>query len=89
MKQAFQMLSGPTVNTLLTRAENRLGQLLATTRPDSEIVEELFWSVLSRAPSTAERDRGEKVLFTASNRRGALEDLAWALVNSKEFIFRR
>ena len=89
VKQAFQMLSGPTVNALLTRPDNRLGQLLATTRPDSEIVDELFWNILSRAPTTAERDRSEKLMATTNDRRRSLEDLAWALVNSKEFIFRR
>jgi hypothetical protein len=89
VKQAFQLLSGPTLHGLLTRPDNRLGQLLSTTRPDAEIVDELFWSVLSRAATGAERERGEQLLAKTNDRRRALEDLAWALVNSKEFIFRR
>lgn len=89
VKQAFQMLSGSTVHDLLTRPDNRLGQWLATTRPDSEIVNELFWSALSRPPSKTEKERAENLLGSAENRRAALEDLAWALLNSKEFVFRR
>jgi hypothetical protein len=89
VKQAFQMLSGPTLHSLLTRPDNRLGKLLATTRPDSEIVDELFWSALSRGPTATESERGLQLLAQTTDRRRALEDLAWALLNSKEFVFRR
>lgn len=89
VKQAFQMLSGPTLHGLLTASDNRLGQLLSTTHPSREIVEELFWTALSRPPSQTERDRGEHLLSSPDDRRRSLEDLTWALLNSKEFIFRR
>ena len=50
---------------------------------------ELFWTALSRPPSEAERARSTAHLAGAGDRRRALEDLAWALVNSKEFVFRQ
>lgn len=86
--QAFQLLSGPVVNDLLTRKDNRLGALLATTRPDAEIITELYVSTLSREPSAAEMDRAKSHLASNKDKRRALEDLAWALVNAKEFLFR-
>jgi hypothetical protein len=89
VKQAFQMLSGPTVHSLLAQTDNRLGHLLGTTRPDAEIVSELFWSALSRAPTAAEGEAATALFSNAQDRRRSLEDLAWALINSKEFIFRR
>jgi hypothetical protein len=86
--QAFQLLSGPVVNDLLTRKDNRLGSLLATTRPDAEIITELYLATLSREPSPAEMERGKAHLASHKDKRRALEDLAWALVNAKEFLFR-
>ena len=87
--QAFQLIGGPAINDLLTRKNNRLGELTADTRPDREIVEELYWTALSRPPADAERFRFAKHLADSKDKRRALEDLAWALVNSKEFVFRR
>jgi len=87
--QAFQLLSGPVINELLTRKDNLLGSLLATTRPDAEIVTELYLSVLTREPSAAELERATAHLASGKDRRGAFEDLAWALLNAKEFLFHR
>jgi len=55
--QAFQLLSGPVSNDLLTRKDNRIGALLANTRPDAEIITELYLAALSREPSAAELER--------------------------------
>jgi hypothetical protein len=86
--QAFQLLSGPVIHELLTRKDNLLGSLLATTRPDSEIVTELYLSTITRQPSAVELERATGHLASSKDRRRALEDIAWALVNAKEFLFR-
>jgi hypothetical protein len=86
--QAFQLLSGPVINELLTRKDNSIGSLLATTRPDAEIIRELYLAMLSREPSAAELDGAKSHLAFEKDKRHALEDLAWALVNAKEFLFR-
>ncbi len=89
MPQVFQMISGPVVQDLLSRGGNRLDVLLASERTIVEIIEELFWTVLSRSPTPIETDAASNRLNATSDRRGAAEDLTWALLNSKEFIFRR
>ncbi len=89
MSQAFQMISGPAANELLTRKNNRLDQLLASGKSDGEMVEELFWTALTRAPSAVEAGRFTALLGEAKDRRATLEDLTWSLTNSKEFLFRR
>ncbi len=85
--QAFQLISGPLIQQLLTRRDNALDPLLRT-GSDASTVEELFWSALSRPPTQAEGDRCTAYLAAGPDRRRAAEDLAWALLNSKEFIFR-
>ena len=87
--QAFQLVSGRIVQQLLTSRDNRIGSLLATTRPDAEIISELYVAALSREPSAAELEGAKKHLASKKDRRGALEDIAWALLNAKEFLFRQ
>jgi len=89
LPQAFQLISGPLVQQLLTRQGNVIDQLLSSSKPDREIIEELFWTALSRAPSAQEAERTSAYLAKAKDRRRACEDVAWALLNSKEFVFRQ
>ena len=65
-----------------------------TKLPIAGRVEDMYWRVLSRAPTPKERDR---VLALWKKRGGwkkgakayeLMRDLAWCLVNTKEFIFR-
>ena len=89
MDQAFQMISGPTVNGLLTSQENRVSQLLAARKSGLEMIDELYWTALTRPPSAAELGNGLHYLAKAKDTRLALEDLTWGLLNAKEFVLRK
>jgi hypothetical protein len=89
MSQAFQFLSGPVLNELLTRPENRLGKLAAGGRDSRGMLADLYWATLSRPPTGFETDLLAPRLDPSTGRRAALEDIEWALLNSKEFVFRR
>ena len=89
MGQAFQMISGPTVNELLAEKQNRISRLIAAGRSNQQIVEELFWSALTRGPTKEELDDALSGLNSAKDRRAELEDILWGLLNSKDFLFRR
>ena len=88
MAQAFQMISGPTVSELLAEKENRIRRLVVSDKPNKKIVEELFWTALTRAPTQSELNNLLPALEAASDRRPELEDILWALLNSKDFVFR-
>src|SRR5258708_28644813 len=75
MGQAFQMISGPTVNELLSEKENRISRLLAAGKTNREILEELFWTTLTRPPTPAELDDLLSVLESAKDRRAEFEDI--------------
>ncbi len=89
LPQAFQLISGPLMQQLLTRSGNALDPLMASEKTDAEVIDQLFWAALSRPPIEAEIARATAHLTGAADRRKALEDLAWALLNSKEFVFRQ
>src|SRR5439155_6165043 len=49
--QTFQLISSPAINDWLTRSDNRLTALLATGKSGASLVEELYWTALSRPPT--------------------------------------
>jgi len=61
----------------------KIQELLRST-PSDEMSETLYLTILSRRPTKAEE---AEVSWQGDSRQGA-EDLAWALMNSEEFIFR-
>ena len=77
------------LNDMLAEPDNRIGGLLAGGKPMTEVVEELYLTALSRPPSATEKDAALALLAKAKDRRAALEDLLWVLVNAKEFLLRR
>ncbi|MDA1277553.1 MAG: DUF1549 and DUF1553 domain-containing protein [Verrucomicrobia bacterium] len=89
MGQAFQMISGPTVNELVREKNNCLKHLLESGKNNREIVEELYWAVLSSPPDAEGIAPILEYIDESDNQRTELEDLLWGLLNSKEFIFRR
>ena len=87
--QALNLITGDIVTKALEKPDNRLGRLLHEAKSNDEIVEELYLACLCRLPTAAERSALVPTLDRAANRREALEDVLWGLVNSKEFQLRR
>jgi hypothetical protein len=87
--QAFQLLTGDVLQDMLADPDNRVGKLLAAGKTDREVVENLYLSALSRRPMADELSKLTGFVGKAKDRRAALEDVVWGLVNSKEFLLRR
>ena len=87
--QTFQLVSGSLVNRMLAANGNRLDDLLNSKRSSSAILTELFWTMLTRAPTDEELRDTTAFLEKSAQRRAALEDITWGLLNSHEFLLRR
>jgi hypothetical protein len=98
MSQALSLLNGEMVNGKLKSEASTLSKALASGDSDEVIIDRFFLGALSRRPFDTERTRLNKVLqeskpkstdpkVIAAARRTALEDIAWAIVTGKEFLF--
>jgi hypothetical protein len=88
LAQAFQLISGELVHQLTTDPANRIGQWPRDLDP-STALDDLFWSALSRGPTTQERTVLLARLAAADDRTAAWQDVLWSLVTSHEFLLRR
>jgi hypothetical protein len=88
LAQALQLINGPAVNDRLRNPANRIGKLITAKKADKEILGELFLVTLSRRPNETEESAMLGHVSAAVDRRRAWEDVHWALINSKEFLFR-
>jgi hypothetical protein len=84
LSQALHLVNGPAVNAKTDTAVNRL---LAERKPNRAMVEELYLRTLSRWPTARESTHWEESLAKDGSKREVLEDLLWALLNSREFAF--
>jgi hypothetical protein len=87
--QVLHITNGDTLNKKLTAKANRLEKLLANNSAPDKVVEELYLSALSRYPTETEKEKLVAALEDASDkeRRQALEDIYWAVLSSREFLF--
>lgn len=85
--QVLHMLNSPEMHARLTHAGGTVSRLLRRHEADGPLVEQLYLTFLSRYPSADERARALEYLKERPGRRQAVEDLAWSLLSSLEFLF--
>jgi hypothetical protein len=87
--QVLHIANGDSINQKLAAAENAISQQLAAKMPPDKLVEDTCLSALSRYPTEMERARMVNALREAKEPelRPLVEDLYWALLSSKEFLF--
>ncbi|HEY1339284.1 MAG TPA: DUF1549 and DUF1553 domain-containing protein [Bryobacteraceae bacterium] len=87
LPQALNLVNGKTISDAIADANGRVSKEILSGRSDSEIVTDLYLSSLSRPPATAELASGVKYLAGGGGRAARAQDLLWALVNSKAFLY--
>jgi hypothetical protein len=88
LAQALHLLNSQEIQDKLARANGRADLLAKDPRPDAEKVEELFLWAFARRPSPEHlRVALEHINRHAMNKKQAYENILWALLNTKEFVF--
>ena len=96
--QALHVINGDTLNDKLRSNQGNISAFLKLGLSDARILDHIFLSAFSRHPAVSERESilekmkaarletgPEEAKLTA--RREVLEDLMWALLTKKEFLF--
>ena len=87
LAQALHTLNGDTIAAKVANKTGRVGKLLAAKSTHDSIIEELYLATLSRRPSAEEQSACREFLAASPNPKECYEDLLWALLNSKQFLF--
>jgi hypothetical protein len=86
LPQALNLVNGTTISDAVADSKGRVANLVLSGKNDAAIVEELYLASLSRLPNKAESERGQKYL-SGGSRAVRAQDLLWALLNSKGFLY--
>jgi len=87
MRQVLHLLNSSHVQGKIN-ASPRLKRYFTQKKPDAEILEEVYLSTLSRLPTDEEKKKAlEYIGKDPKLRTQAIQDLVWAMFNTKEFVF--
>ena len=86
LSQALHMLNGSTTQGKI-QSGGLIAKWLAEGQTPPQVIERLYIRCLSRKPLPEETDRLMAVVTEAGNPQAGLEDVFWAILNSREFIF--
>ena len=86
LSQALHLLLGETVNARVAQGGVVANQLKEGKTPE-QILEDLYIRCFNRKPTAAEKTDLLKQIDAEPNKQEALDNLFWALLNAKEFVF--
>jgi hypothetical protein len=95
LAQSLHLINSGGLNNKLAAEDGRVARLIKQFGPwapavrDKRIVEEMYLLALSRFPTKTETANVLGYVAKQKDRRKALEDALWALLNSEEFLFNK
>lgn len=83
--QVLAMLNGPLIDTGVLGRRSVLTQNLGAAPTDDAKIDTLFLTILTRHPTASDRSLAKQEVRTDAKH--GLANIAWALVNTREFLF--
>jgi len=87
LAQALHLINGDTVQRAIQTPAGRMDKAITAELPVEAALEELYAAALARSPLPDEMTQLANYVNNAPDRRAALEDVYWSVLNSKEFVF--
>lgn len=89
LTQALHTLNGDTLASKISNPAGFIAKLLAAKQSHEEMVSAIYMTALCRNPTEQEMKLSQQFLEESPTPKECYEDLLWALVNSKQFLFVR
>jgi hypothetical protein len=86
LSQSLHLLNGDTVASSISRG-GVVAKMLQEKRPPAFIIEQIYIRCVSRPPLPAETAKLVAAVQSSPNPQQAIEDVFWAVLNSREFMF--
>ena len=87
LAQSLHLLNSKGIQEKLTAGNSRAATLAKDTRPAEERIRQLFVMAYARQPEPGEVAKANEYLEKRKGEQSAWEDMVWALLNTKEFLF--
>lgn len=87
LAQALHTLNGDLLAAKIADGKGRIATAIAAKKPHDEIVRDIYLAALSRQPSELEMAASRDFLSQSPTPKEAYEDLMWAIINSKQFLY--
>ncbi len=86
--QALHLMNSDSLQKKLSSDKGRIAALVKSDLPEPKLVSEIYLAAYNRLPEAMELQEALRFFATpGATRQTAAEDLAWALINSAEFVF--
>jgi len=86
LSQSLHLMNGDTVAPKITQG-NMIGRMMQEKKTAPQIIETMFIRALCRSPKPEELKKLLASVEANPNKQQALEDVFWAVLNSREFMF--
>jgi hypothetical protein len=86
LPQALNLVNGKTISDAVADGNGRVAKAVLGGRSERELLEELYLASFGRLPTATELEKGLGYL-KGGPRASRAQDLLWALLNSKGFLY--
>jgi len=87
LPQVLHMSMSPAIEAKISSGQGRVAKLIGLKAAVADAVTDLYLAAYSRLPTRAELDRTVRYVQDQKDTRRGLEDLCWALMNSRAFMY--
>jgi len=88
LAQTMELVSGELITELLNDRNNRVAASVQSNETAAEFIDNLWWTALSRSPTQEESATMLDHVAKSHDPKSALQDIAWSVLNSNEFLLR-